>query len=69
MQLTRIEQASNHADTAVLDISRLGIFFIVNEVLREGLSHELFGFVFLSDNSAYVPVMHPTLDVEPPKGG
>jgi hypothetical protein len=36
-----VEEASNHADAAVLDIGAHGVLFVVDEVLAEGVDHEL----------------------------
>lgn len=42
-----VEEITNHVDTSVLDLSTLGVLFIINEVLGEGISHELLSFLFL----------------------
>ena len=41
-----IEEACDHADAAVLDLGSLRVLLIVDEVLVECFSHELFNFVF-----------------------
>jgi hypothetical protein len=43
----RVEEPADHADAAVLDVGALRVFFVVDEVLGEGLGHELFSFFFL----------------------
>lgn len=45
--LTSVKQASDHADTAVLNFSRSRVLFVVDEVLGERLRHQLFGFILL----------------------
>jgi len=37
----RIEESTDHVDTTVLDFGGLGILFVVDEILGEGLGHEL----------------------------
>jgi hypothetical protein len=36
-----VEEASNHANAAVLDVGAHGVFFVVDEVLAESVDHEL----------------------------
>jgi hypothetical protein len=45
--LTSVKQASDHADTAVLNLGRSRVLFVVDEVLRECLRHQLFSFILL----------------------
>lgn len=47
-----VEEAADHGHAAVLDVGRLGVFFVVDKVFGEGLGHELFGFFFLGSVSA-----------------
>jgi len=42
-----VEQIADHVNAAVLDISGLRIFLIIDKVLGKGLCHELLGFIFL----------------------
>lgn len=35
-----VEETGNHGDASVLDISALGVFFVIDEVLGESLGHE-----------------------------
>ena len=42
-----MEEVTNHVDTAVLNVSRLGVFLVVDEVFGEGLSHEFLSFFLL----------------------
>ena len=42
-----IEEAADHRHAAVLDVGGLGVFFVVDEVLGEGLGHEVLDFFFL----------------------
>jgi hypothetical protein len=45
--LTSVEQASDHADTAVLNLSRSRVLFVVDEVLGKCFRHQLFSFILL----------------------
>lgn len=47
-----IEHAGDHADTAVLDLGGLGVFFVVDEVLGERLCHEFLGLGFLQHTNS-----------------
>jgi hypothetical protein len=42
-----IKEAADHGDAAVLDVGGLGVFFVVDEVLGEGLAHQIFDFFLL----------------------
>lgn len=42
-----VEEVSNHVDAAVLDLSAIRVLFVVDEVGREGVGHELESFLFL----------------------
>ena len=42
-----VKEAADHGHTSVLDVCRLGILLIVNEVLGEGLCHQLLSLLFL----------------------
>ena len=45
--LTSVKHASDHADAAVLNLSRSRVLFVVDEVLGECLRHQLFSFFLL----------------------
>ncbi len=38
-----VEEAGDHRDTAVLDVGADRVLFVVDEVLGEGVDHELLG--------------------------
>jgi hypothetical protein len=56
----RVEQARNHVDAAVLDVGRLRVLLVVDEVFAKGLGHELLGLVFLRAFSIHSSfIIHP----------
>lgn len=42
-----VEEVADHVDAAVLDVGGLRVLFIIDEVLGEGLGHELLSLIFL----------------------
>lgn len=42
-----IEEAADHGYAAVLDLGCAGVLFVVDEVLGQGLGHEVLGFFLL----------------------
>ena len=49
-----VEQPGDHGHASVLDVGADGVLFVVDEVLAEGIDHELLGFVFLVGMSVWL---------------